>query len=66
LNFSKNDEHLIINLAAVVGGVCHERKGIKVLFPAVKKMGVGPHIRLAGGVCKPLHSAVIKSYGIER
>ncbi len=24
------------------------------------------HIRFAGGVCKPLHGAVIKSHGIER
>ena len=29
-------------------------------------MRVGPYIRVAGGVYKPLHGAVIKSYGIER
>ncbi|MEJ7681837.1 MAG: hypothetical protein WKG06_29115 [Segetibacter sp.] len=32
----------------------------------IKDEGRAPHIRPAGGVYKPLHGAVIKSYGIER
>ena len=32
----------------------------------IKDEGRPPHIRPAGGVYKPLHGAVIKSYGAER
>jgi hypothetical protein len=32
----------------------------------IKDEGGAPHLHLSEGVNKPLHGAVIKSYGIER
>ena len=55
-----------IQMFLVPAEVCHEWKGLKFFSMLYKRWGQAPHIRLAGGVYKPLHGAVIKSYGIER
>ena len=46
--------------------MCHEWEEWKFFSMLYKRWGKVPHIRLAGGVYKPLHGAVIKSYGAER
>jgi hypothetical protein len=49
------------------GHECVTNEGDENSFQCcIRDEGLAAHIRLAGGVYKLLHGAVIKSYGIER